>query len=40
MKKEKEHQYLEAEIVKLRKELEESKDELKMRSKYEGALKP
>ncbi|GLJ30858.1 hypothetical protein SUGI_0613390 [Cryptomeria japonica] len=35
MKKEKEYQDLEEEIVKLRKELEKSKDELKMRSKYD-----
>ncbi|GLJ07858.1 hypothetical protein SUGI_0075690 [Cryptomeria japonica] len=35
-KKEKEHQKLEADIVKLRKELEESKESIKIRSKYEG----
>lgn len=37
MKKEKENQDLEAKIVNLGKELEKSKDELKVRSKYEGS---
>lgn len=35
-KKEKEHQELEEKIIKLKKELEERKEEIKIRSKYEG----
>lgn len=38
-KKEKEHQDLQKEIFKLRKELEKRKNELMIRSKYEGDTK-